>query len=103
MFSNTSVGSWLPLALQLFAGNNSTQGKAISNSFGHNENVGHNTVTLEGEPVASSSETRLDLIKDEQDVVLVADLSQSFEERQRGRNVSTLTQNWLNNNLCGSK
>jgi hypothetical protein len=50
-------------------------------------------------PFASSADTRLDFIEDQQDVILVADLADSFEESSGCGDVSSLSQDWLDEDL----
>ena len=90
-----AVGAGGPARHQLRRRADRREGEAGGDALGHDQDVGTDAGLLHEEHVAGAGEPALDLVRDEQDPVFVADLPQSPEEGGRRRVVAALAQHRL--------
>lgn len=80
---------------QLLAAHDAGQGEPVGDPFRHDQDVRPHAVVLDGEHLARAPEAGLHLVRDEQDVVVVADLAHPLEIPLRRGHVAALAQHGL--------
>lgn len=95
----TCVGAahraWLLKAHELVGRCDTGEGETVGDTLGEDEDVGTNARLFDGKHGSSTAETGLDLVADEKEVVLVANLAEAVKEGGGSRDVSTLTDDRL--------
>merc|ERR1719378_43217 len=94
----STVCSRLPLGHQFRRRADGRNRHPIAQSFRHYHDVWFDAAVFNGEHFSSPTETRLNLVHDQQNLVLVAEGSKLFHELVRDRNVAALSQDWFDKN-----
>src|SRR5579872_2621102 len=71
------------------------EGESVGDAFGGDQNVGDDSVVLDGKHFAGTGEAGLDFVGDEKDVVLVEDFLYLFEIVWRRHDDAALAHDWL--------
>src|SRR5580700_11256251 len=77
------------------AGGEGAQGESVGDALGGDQDVGDDSVVLDGEHFAGAGEGGLDFVGDEEDVVLVEDFLYLFEIVWRRNDDAAFAHDWL--------
>src|SRR5579863_128501 len=77
------------------AGGEGAEGKSVGDAFGRDQDVGDDSVMLDGEHFAGAGEAGLDFVGNKEDAVLIENFLYLFKIVWRRNDDATLAHDWL--------